>query len=104
VKTRTEHRQRHETLMTDPSVPEWERAVLERVALQALEEQRRARQWKALFKLLWFAFAFLIFAAWMGWLGRPDRDLDATVGTGKHTALVDLEGVIGPSRRLRRSG
>ena len=85
--------------MTDPSVPEWERAVLERVALQALEEQRRARQWKALFKLLWFAFAFLVFAAWMGWLGRPDRDLDAAVGTGKHTALVELEGVIGPESR-----
>jgi protease-4 len=85
--------------MTDPSVPEWERAVLEKVALQALEEQRRARQWKALFKLLWFAFAFLILAAWMGWLGRPDRDLDATVGTGKHTALVELEGVIGPESK-----
>jgi protease IV len=81
--------------MTDPTAPEWERAILEKVALQALEEQRRARQWKALFRLLWFAFALLILAAWLGWIGRPDKDLDV-VGVGKHTALVEVEGVIGP--------
>jgi protease-4 len=85
--------------MTEPTVPDWERAVLEKVALQALEEQRRARQWKALFRLLWFTLAFLLIAAWMGWIGRPDKDLDATVGGGKHTALVELEGVIAPESK-----
>jgi len=86
--------------MTEPVVPDWERAVLEKVALQALEEQRRARQWKVLFRLLWFAFAFLILAAWLGWIGRPDKDLEvATVGAGKHTALVELEGVIAPESK-----
>jgi protease IV len=84
--------------MTDPSAPEWERAILEKVALRALDEQRRARQWKALFRLLWFAFALLLFAAWMGWLGRPDKDIDV-VGGGKHTAVVDVDGVIGPESR-----
>jgi protease-4 len=86
--------------MTEPTVPDWERAVLEKVALQALEEQRRARQWKALFRLLWFTLAFLLVAAWLGWIGRPDKDLDTSVvGVGKHTALVELEGVIGPESK-----
>ena len=86
--------------MTEPTVPDWERAVLEKVALQALEEQRRARQWKALFRILWFAFAFLLLAAWLGWIGRPDKDMEAAVvGSGKHTALVELEGVIAPESK-----
>ncbi|HSS27123.1 MAG TPA: S49 family peptidase [Usitatibacter sp.] len=80
--------------MTDAGPPDWERAVLERVALKAIEEQRRARQWSALFKLLWFIFAFMLFASWMGWLGRNDKD--ATASAGRHTALVELEGIIAP--------
>jgi protease-4 len=81
--------------MTDPSPQNWERAVLERVALKALDEQRRARQWSALFKLLWLIFLFLVLAAWMGWIGRGEKDIAAVSG-GKHTAVVDLEGVIAP--------
>jgi protease-4 len=84
--------------MTDAGTPQWERAVLEKVALKALEEQRRTRQWSALFKLLWFLLAFLILSAWMGWIGRPDKD-SMTTGVGRHTALVDLEGVIAPDTK-----
>jgi len=87
-------------MTTDPVPPQWERSVLEKVALKALDEQRRARQWNALFRLLWFTFAFLIFAAWMGWFGRPDKDSTASSGgLGKHTAVVNLEGVIGVESR-----
>jgi protease-4 len=82
-------------MTTDPVPPQWERSVLEKVALKALDEQRRSRQWNALFRLLWFTFAFLIFAAWMGWLGRPDKDSASGSALGRHTAVVDLEGVIG---------
>ena len=78
-----------------PPQPLWERAVLEKVALKAIEEQRRARQWGALFKILWFAFAFLVFAALMGWIGRPDKEAAGSTGLGKHTAVIDVEGVIG---------
>jgi preprotein translocase subunit SecF len=49
--------------MTDPTPPSWERATLEKVALRALDEQRRARQWSILFKLLWFTLVFLVLAA-----------------------------------------
>jgi protease-4 len=83
--------------MTETDPPNWERATLEKVALQAIQEQRRSRQWGALFKLLWFTFAFLVFAAAMGWLGRPDKDSGVTVG--RHTAVVDVEGVIAPESR-----
>jgi len=80
--------------MTDQGPANWERAILEKVALKAIEEQRRARQWGALFKLLWFVVVFLVIAAWLGWVGKPDKDQVAS--TGKHTALVELEGVIAP--------
>jgi protease-4 len=79
--------------MTDQGPPNWERSVLEKVALKALDEQRRARQWGALFKLLWFTLIFIIVAASLGWIGRAEKD---GVTVGKHTALVDLEGVIAP--------
>jgi len=84
--------------MTDPVPPSWERDVLEKVALKALDEQRRARQWSALFKLLWFAFAFFLLSIWLGWVGRPEKD-GLAAATGKHTALVDLEGIIAPETK-----
>jgi protease-4 len=84
--------------MTDPVPPSWERAVLERVALKALEEQRRARQWSVLFKLLWFLVIFLVLSSWFGWIGRPDRD-SLSSGVGRHTAVVELEGIIAPESK-----
>lgn len=80
--------------MTDPGPPNWERATLEKVALQAIQEQRRARQWNTLFRILWFGFAFAVLAAVLGWIGRPDKEA-TSIGSGRHTAVVDVEGVIG---------
>jgi protease-4 len=80
--------------MTDPNQPNWERTVLEKVALKAIDEQRRSRQWGVLFKLLWFTFAFLVLAALMGWIGRPDSEGSST-SIGKHTAVVEIDGIIG---------
>jgi len=81
-----------------PTPPSWERSVLERVALKALDEQRRSRQWGALFKVLWFILAFTILAGWLGWVGpRGEKDDMAVVSKGgRHTAVVDLEGIIAP--------
>jgi protease IV len=84
--------------MTDLGPPAWERAVLEKIALKALDEQRRTRQWNALFRLLWLIFFFLILSAWLGWIGRPDKDSMGSV-SARHTALVDLEGVISPDSK-----
>ncbi|MBK8323283.1 MAG: S49 family peptidase [Betaproteobacteria bacterium] len=78
--------------MTDPTPPSWERATLEKVALRALDEQRRARQWSILFRLLWLTLVFLVVAAMLGWIGGGTKE---PIRTGKHTALVELKGVIG---------
>ena len=45
----------------------WERNVLERLAMEALKEQRRGRRWGIFFKLLTFAyltFAILLLVDW----------------------------------------
>lgn len=66
----------------------WEREVLEKMATQALREQRSARNWGILFKSLTFIFLFLLLFTLLGWFNKVD------VYSGKHTALVDLQGVI----------
>jgi protease IV len=77
--------------MIETTSQNWERAVLEKVALKAIEEQRRDRHWRILFRMLWTAFLFLVFAVFMGWIDRGDEKPHFS---GKHTALIDLKGVI----------
>jgi len=69
----------------------WERKTLEKVALAAIQEQRRARLWSIFFKLLLFTYLFLLLFLWLGWIGKKDA-----ASSGRHTALVELRGVIGP--------
>lgn len=70
----------------------WERDVLERVALASIEEQRRSRRWGVFFKLLGFAYLFLIL--WM-FISRDDAGVEADLmHTGKHAALIEINGVI----------
>jgi len=82
--------------MNDPTPPSWERATLERIALRALDEQRRARHWSTLVRLLWLTLLFLIVAGALGWIGSAGKE---PLRTGKHTALVELKGVIGMESR-----
>lgn len=82
--------------MNEATPPAWERATLERIALRALDEQRRARQWSTLIRLLWLTLLFLIVAGALGWIGGSSRE---PIRAGKHTALVDLRGVIGIESR-----
>ena len=70
----------------------WERGVLENIALAGLKEQRRARRWGIFFKLLTFAYLFLIL--WMI-IGNNNAGVDADlIKTGKHAALIEINGVI----------
>ena len=71
-------------------INDWERGVLEKLAYSAIQEQRRARRWGIFFKVLTFGYLFIVLFLIMGWIGRGDSGLV----TGKHTALVELEGVI----------
>jgi protease-4 len=68
----------------------WERGVLEKLAMSAIQEQRRARHWSIFFKLLTLGFMFTVLFISMGWIGKNE----ATLGVGKHTALVEMQGVI----------
>ena len=67
---------------------EWERDVLNRLAFASLNEQRRARRWGIFFKSLMFVYVFAIF------FYIPSGWDAGKITPGKHTALVDLEGVI----------
>jgi protease-4 len=75
--------------MADSEAENWERQVLQKLALSAVQEQRRARQWGIFFKLLTFIYLFLLVFLAIGWLGTKD-----SVTTGNHSALVELDGVI----------
>lgn len=68
----------------------WERDVLEKVALAAVKEQRRARRWGIFFKLLGFAYLTLILLIVLDWRAQDG------LTSGRHTALVDVVGVIEP--------
>ena len=76
--------------MSENNTSGWERAVLEKVALAAVTEQRRARRWGIFFKFLIFAYLFIMLFIAMGWFGKKDGAHD------KHTALVEINGVIAP--------
>ena len=67
----------------------WERKVLEKIALEAVSEQKRGRRWGIFFKLLGFTYlgVVLLMAADLDGLGGESKD-------GRHTALVELHGVI----------
>ena len=72
-------------------VENWERQTLEKVALAAVTEQRRARKWSIFFKIAGLIYLFLLlFLA----LGLIDHGELATAKS--HTALVSLDGVIAP--------
>jgi len=67
----------------------WHRAVVNRLAFAALDEQRRARRWNIFFKglLALYLLALLI-------LYLPADWLELVEGSDKHTALVELSGPI----------
>jgi len=73
------------------SNPNWERQTIEKLALSAIAEQKRSRRWGIFFKSLTFIYLFVLLFYGMDWIG----------GSGKssldHTALIDIQGVIGSS-------
>ena len=67
---------------------EWQQSVINKLAFAAVNEQKRARRWGIFFKTLMFVYLAAIL-----YLYTPDVDVTAAA-TGKHTALVELTGVI----------
>jgi len=67
--------------------PNWEREVLEKLATSSLREQRSARRWGIFFKLLGFGYLTIFLLL----IISPRLD---EVSSGRHTALVEVVGVI----------
>lgn len=74
--------------MADTNEPNWERQAIERLAREALDEQRRSRRWKIIRFFVLLAVFLVVFLAqpqnWGG--GKPSAS--------RYTALVELDGVI----------
>ncbi|MBS0494621.1 MAG: S49 family peptidase, partial [Proteobacteria bacterium] len=68
--------------------PGWERAVLEKLVLGALAEQRSARRWRNFWRLTWLALIALVVWAAL------QRDLTSASKSAPHTAVVDIKGEI----------
>ena len=68
----------------------WERQAIEKLAFAALKEQKTSRRWGIFFKLLTFAYITLVVVALIDFPLPGKR----SATTEKHTALVELQGVI----------
>ncbi len=68
----------------------FEQKVIEKLAFAAITEQRRARRWRIFFISLFFVYLFSIPLLMSG-----NLQFDMEVNK-KHTALVDLNGIISP--------
>jgi protease-4 len=69
---------------------QWERGLIEKIATAALKEQTRARRWGIFWKLLTFGYITVVLVLAVDWRGGADGKSD------RHTALVEVNGVIAP--------
>lgn len=67
----------------------WERAVLEKLILAHVAEQRRARRWGIFFKSLFFLYLVALFVVMVAPFSPPSGS-----ASKRHTAVVDVSGII----------
>lgn len=70
-----------------PKGREWE--LLEKVVMASVDEQRRARRWSILFRVLTFVYLTLLL-----WLMFGGDSVETAAIAGKHTAVVSVQGEI----------
>jgi protease-4 len=68
--------------------PQWERRVLEKIALESLKEARARRRWGIFFKLASLTFLVAVLALVIDW-DAPEKQAG-----NRHTALIDVNGTI----------
>lgn len=68
---------------------QWQRSVLEKVALASIAEQRRSRRWGVFFKLLFITYIVIISG-----LAMSPMTTGGKMTGGSHTAVVDIKGII----------
>lgn len=76
---------------TSDNNPQWERQLLEKIALASLNELRAKRRWGIFFKLAGLAYLVAILILVVDW-GASDKLVDK-----KHTALINVRGTIDAS-------
>lgn len=74
---------------SDDNASGWEKAVLEKLAFAAIDEQKRSRRWGVFFKFL--TFAYLAVALGMFIYPRFESEVSADAA---HTAVIDVLGMI----------
>ncbi len=67
---------------------DWEREIITKLAESSLREQKRARNWGIFFKALTFIYLIILL------LMFSSSDMSAKKHSTKHTALVELSGLI----------
>jgi protease-4 len=77
--------------MPAPSDPEWERALINRMAAEFLREQRRSRRWGVIFRMGILAYLLALVIVYYA-----NGFTDSLSAAAEHTALIDVEGVIAP--------
>lgn len=81
-------RDQEEEQFSSENPSQWERRLIEKLVMGLFREQRKSRRWSLIFKGLLLAYLLMLFFIYM-----PDTG-DTGVSIGKHTALVDIRGVI----------
>jgi len=71
----------------------WEREAITKLAESSLREQKRARNWSIFFKFLTFAYLVTLLVVF------TESDISTTNITTKHTALINLTGMIAESEK-----
>lgn len=74
--------------------PNWEREVIEKLALAAVTEQTRARRWGVFFKSLMFLYLVVLFGTAM----YPKMKKEMGIDSKDHTAVVNVVGVIAENK------
>jgi protease-4 len=84
----SEQNQQAETQSNQNDAPQWQRDVLEKLALAAVNEQKTARRWSTFFKSLGFLYILILILMALGVVQDSKKTFEA------HTALIDISGVI----------
>lgn len=80
--------------MDNQNKPSWERELIEKLALAAVTEQRRARRWGIFFKSLMFIYLIAI----LGLAVYPKFKEGMGIEGGDHTAVINVVGAIAENR------
>lgn len=72
---------------------QWQQDLINRLAFASLSEQRKQRRWNIFFKAMFLAYLILVLVLVYLPVGRGT----APVAAGRHTALIDVRGVIADS-------